>query len=359
MKNISLCSAPPLIFFALLLIWMAASIFLIESPIDALKTFITLTITFISSLYFFSCLLRASPLLISKIYTIVKMAGIIFILLIITQIYIDSFIIDSGRSAYMLKIKPVGSILGLTSFVGCAFLWTYGNKSLSLLIFFILLCLIALSFCQTAFYAFITGMMMFGFSIFAPFWTTRIAMIFSYSFLLLAPLFYTYVLNPSMIIQSPYLQTFVNKSLFHRWLAWEYYSKKFFEKPLLGWGFESSRFIPTKPELVSGYKSLLHPHNNSIQAYVELGLIGGVLYALFFSSLFYLVEKHVKDRLSIAVCNATLTFGFISAEITHNAWRNYWLSLAALTAGLIILFIKAREAQLPASTDHLAQPLDL
>ena len=79
---------------------------------------------------------------------------------------------------------------------------------------------------------------------------------------------------------------------------------------------------------------------------MELGVVGGVLFALFFASLFWVVEKYVKDRLSVAVCNATLAFGFIAGEVTHSVWRNYWLAVVTLTAGLIILFIKAREEQL-------------
>jgi O-antigen ligase len=339
------------------------SIFWAENQIAALQTFISLSLTFIFSLFFFSCLLKASPNLITKTYTMIKIAGIIFISLLIAKIYVDIFILNSSQyselSADTSRIKPIGSIIGLMSFVCCAFLWMQGNKLLSIFIFSLLFCLVSLSLCKTALYALIAGSTIFVFSYLMPFWATRIGIIASYTFSLLMPLFFTYVLSPSMILESSYLKKLINVSLFHRWLAWEYYSKKFFEKPFVGWGAESSRFIQTDGLLAPGYISVLHPHNNSIQAYSELGLFGGVLYALFFSSLFYLVEKHVKDRLSVAVCNATLTFGFVSAQITHNAWRNYWLSLAALTAGLIILFIKAREAQQRVSADHLGQPLAL
>lgn len=343
----------------LLLIWIGISIFWAENQVAALKTFIALTLTFISSLFFFSCLMQATPNLIAKAYIIIKCSGLLLMLLIISQVFIDTFLrgfIDyKGLSPYMFRIKPTGSILGLTVFVGCAFLWTNISKTSAFFVFFITICLIFITFCQTAFYGILLATVMFALSYCMPFWATRIGMISSYTFLLLSPLFYTYVLSPTMATQSVYLKWFLSPSFFHRWLAWEYYSKKFFEKPFLGWGVESSRYLPTTPELAPGYENTLHPHNNSIQAYAELGLIGGILYALFFSSLFYLVEKHVKDRLSVAVCNATIIFGFVGAEITHNAWRNYWLSLVTLTAGLIILFIKSREVPLHVPTDHLTQ----
>jgi O-antigen ligase len=363
-KSISLRRVPPLIFFLLLLIWIGLSIFWAENQIAALKAFITLSLTFVFALFFFSCTLQATPNLISKAYTIIKFTGFFLIFFIVLQVCFDTFLrefITYKGSSYMLRMKPVGSILGLTTFVGCAFLWTYKNKALSIFIFILLCNLIILTRCQTATYGIVLASIVFCLSYMMPFWITRIGMIFSYTFSLLSPLLYSYVFPSSMVAEFASLKWIVNQSFFHRWLAWEHYAKKFFEKPFFGWGVESSRYLysPTQVNLAPGFTKLIHPHNNSIQTYVELGVVGGVLYSLFFASLFYLVEKRIKDRLSVAVCNATITFGFVGAEITHNAWRNYWLSLAILTGGLIVLFIKAREAQLLAPTGHLTQPLNL
>lgn len=364
-KKSSPLHSPPLIFFTFLLVWIGLSVFWTENQVATLRALTSLTFTFIFSLLLFSCALEATPVFISKVYTFLKLTGFLLISFIVFQLCIDTFLrevinITYKGATYMERMKPVGSILGLTVFVSCAFLWIYKNKFFSVFTFLLILNLIFLTRCQTAAYGVIFSIIVFALSYSMPFWTTRIALISSYTISLLSPLLYTYILPPSIINQGAPWKYVINHSLFSRILAWEYYSKKFFEKPFLGWGAESSRYLytPEKPEIIPGLR-LLHPHNNSIQAYVELGLVGGILYSLFFASLFYLVEKHVKDRLSVAVCNSTIAFGFIGAEITHNAWRNYWLSLAALTASLIILFIKAREAQLRAPTDHSIQPLAL
>lgn len=360
-KNVSLQVSTPFVLLFLLLTWGGLSVFWAGNQVAALTTFISSSLTFISTLLFLSCLIQATPNLISKAYPFIKISGLLLMFLIICQVYFDTFLggfIHYNPSIpYMLKMKPTGSILGLTAFVGCAFLWIYKSKMLAMFTFLILVSLIFLTLCQTACYSIILASIVFGLSYFMPFWTTRVGMISSYTFLIFSPAFYTHIVSSTMIAESPYFKWFINKNLFHRYLGWEYYSKKFFEKPFLGWGVESSRYLPTDLELAPGYDHLIHPHNNSIQVYTELGLMGGILYALFFSSLFFLVEKHVKDRLSVAVCNATIAFGFVGAEITHNAWRNYWLSLAALTVGLIILFLKAREAQLHGQVGHLRQPL--
>lgn len=364
-KKISFRFSPPLMLLLLLVIWIGMSFFWAENQEAVLKTFMSTAFIFVCSLFLFFCLMEATPKLTDKAYAIVKIAGFFLIFFVIFQIYFDTFfhslIKDKNLSPfpYMLRMKPTGSILGLTAFVSCGFLWIYENKIFAIFTFLLLFCIIMLSLCQTALYGIILSTFVFLLSYSMPFWTTRIGMLASYTFLVLSPILDVYIFSPPLIAANPYLKWIINHSLFHRILCWEYYAKKFFEKPFLGWGAKSSRYLPTDSELAPGFSHLLHPHNNGIQVYVELGIIGGILYALFFASLFYLVEKKVKDRLSIAICNATIIFGFVGAVVNHDVWGSYWLSLVALTAGLIILFLKARAAQLHEQADRSMPALGL
>jgi len=357
LKNITLRVFPPIILYLLLLIWMGISIFWAPEPARALKTFISSSLTFTFAFLLISCLRNATPEIISKTYRLMQMAGAFLLLFIFIQIVADTFHMGLFKKYKNNSdvMKPTGSILGLTAFVVCAFLWINKNKVLSIFIFLLLSLLIYRTLCQTAFFGVIVATAIFVLSYAMPFWMTRINMVSIYTFLVLSPLLYTYAFPPSTVSKSSYLTWVINKNFYHRFLGWEYYSRKFFENPFLGWGAESARYLPRETVLSRGYDNLIHPHNNSIQVYVELGLLGGILYALFFASLFWLVEKHVKDRLSVAVCNATLVFGFVVCEVTHDVWSNFWLSWMALTLGMILLFLKAREAQLPASADH-SQP---
>jgi len=99
-------------------------------------------------LFFFSILLissavKASPQLIEKTYTIMKLAGFFLMLLIVFQLCLDNFHIElkkAHKGAYMMK--PTGSILGLMGFVGCAFLWIYGHKVITIFTSFIIIFLI-------------------------------------------------------------------------------------------------------------------------------------------------------------------------------------------------------------------------
>jgi exopolysaccharide production protein ExoQ len=357
--NISFCLSPPLIFLFLLLVWGGLSFFWAIQPTVALKTFLTVSLTFVFFLVFISILLNATPDLILKAYSLLKISGFILIFILISQLVIDEFhlkIFSNYKGPYMMK--PSGSILGLCSFVGCGLLWIYKNRVLSISTFILLILLIYLTSCQTAFYGIILACLVFILSYMAPFWITRVAMLSSYTFLVLSPLIYLHLFPLSLVSKLTWV--IKNTSLFHRFLGWDFLSEKFLDRPFLGWGIEATRHLPTEPELATGYSNVIHPHNNSIQAYVELGLVGGVLFAFLFASFFWLVEKHVKDRLSVAVCNATLAFGFVQAEVTHNLWHNYWISWVALITGFIVIFLKVREAQLLSEAGHskqfLAQP---
>ncbi|MBY0292691.1 MAG: O-antigen ligase family protein [Alphaproteobacteria bacterium] len=355
LKKISLQISPPFIFMFLLLIWAGVSLLWTTNDMSALKTFLSLCCTFVFSLFFISCLMKATPPMISRIYALVKISGFVLILLIITQALLYTYDIHLlQKLGIPWMVKPAGSIIGLTVFVGCGLMWACGNRLFAPFVFFLMIPIIFLTQCQTAMYAVFLSMGVFALSYLMPFWITRISIIASYTFLIFSPALYVYVLSPASIVNVPYSSWVLNLSFFYRFLAWEFFSQRFFERPFLGWGLESSRMMQ-ESEIVAGYDCLLHPHNNGVQAFFELGMIGGILFALFFASLFWLIEKHVKDRFSVAVCNATLAFGFIGAEITHNLWRNYWLSVIALTAGLIILFLKAREAQLHAEAGHSKQ----
>jgi len=354
LKVISFSLSPPFLFLFLLLMWAGVSIFWAVTPIPALKTFASLCITFIFSFLFLSLIQKATPEVMSRAYLILTISGLILGFLILAQVMADSFQVGLIKkyAGEPFMMKPTGSILGLLGFVGCAFLWINNHKILSILTYFLFILLIYLTLCQTALYALLIGSCIFVLSYTAPFWTTRVALIFSYTFLILSPVLSVYVFTPPQLSQVPLAGQVLGRSFYHRVLAWEFYSMKFFEKPFLGWGVESARYLPSDQQLAEGFSNVIHPHNNAVQIYAELGLIGGILFALFFASLFRLVEQNVKDRLSIAVCNATIVFAFIEAEITHNVWRNYWLSLVTLVTGLIFLFLKVREGQLRGAVGH-------
>lgn len=350
-KNFSLHISPPFVFLFLLLIWGGVGLIWAISLPQALKVVVTMSLTFSFTLVFISLLEKATSDIFSKVDTLLKIAGFILICLILFQNILDMYhikLFKKFKDYYMMK--PSGSILGLGAFITCGWLWVYNRKILSMATFILLILLIYLTRCQTAVYGVFFASLVFIVSYVIPIWATRLALVASYTLSILTPFIYLCLFPLSHMITLKFVLQ--NPTFFHRFLGWNFLSNKFLEKPFLGWGLGATSFLSTEPHLVEGYENLVHPHNSSLQAYLELGIGGGILLALFFSSLFWMVEKYVKDRLSVAVCNATLAFGFIQAEITHNLWHSHWVSWVAFLSGFLILFLKARAAQLHASTDH-------
>ena len=354
-KNMNFQMPIPFFFLLPILLWSGAgSIWAIDAT-ASLRVFIATSITYLFSILFILTCSSANNALVDKAFKLMWATMLFLFFLVSLQQVLDLIeiqIISPKKSYKYLMIKPTGQILGLIAFVSTAFLWVKKYKIFAIFNFFTIGLLIYCTRCDTAKGASIIALLAFMFSYAAPIISTRIAIVFSYTFIILSPAIFTYIIPPSFLSQSEALSQVINRSLFARILAWEFYAKKFFLNPIWGWGAESSRYLPDNASLAPGYQKLIHPHNSSIQTYAELGFVGGLLFALFFASLFWVIHKKIKDRLSVAVCNATFTFGFITAEVTHNVWRNYWLSFATMVAGLCILFIKAREAQLREVNDH-------
>ncbi|MBL8676083.1 MAG: O-antigen ligase family protein [Alphaproteobacteria bacterium] len=342
------------IFFVLFLSLSGLSVSSAVNEKAALKSFYSLSMTLVFSYIFLISILKVKPDLILRVYKTLVIIGLFLSVFLVYQASMDTFHIKFLERPYYL-LKPTGSILGLFGFVICAFVWTKDRKVVALFSFILIGLLIKITLCQTAIYAFILSSALFTISYLAPFWVTRISMLTSFAVLLLNPILYAYIIRPMEIINVSYYSWFLNSSFFNRLLIWEYFSHKFFEKPLLGWGLSSSRYILDKPDAIYGLQNVIHPHKSILQAYVELGLFGGILFSFFMAFLFWSVEKHVKDRLSVAVCNATILFGLLLADMTHNLWRNYYLSLCAMAAGMLILFIKDREGLRHDAVGHLKQ----
>lgn len=350
----------PFIFSLLLLILAGASIFWVGNKTLALKTFFGLSLTYVFSLLFIAAVLRVNQELLLKAFKIFYIASYCLLFLVIFQAFANYFLSPDFKSSPLIvsMIKPTGSIIGLFAFVGCGLLWADNKKLLSIFIFACLFMVILLTKCQTGFYSLIIAFSAFILTYGMPKGITRFFLIGSYTFLILSPVTYSYIFTLARLNKLPFFSGILNNSFFYRSLVWEWYSKKFLEGPLLGRGLESGReFSSQAPSILESYKMTVHAHNNSLQAFAELGILGGVIFALFASSFFWIVEKNVKDRLSVAVCNATIIYALVEAQVTHNLWRNYWISLLTIAAGFVIVFLKAREAQLRVEGDHLKQPL--
>ena len=124
----------------------------------------------------------------------------------------------------------------------------------------------------------------------------------------------------------------------HRVAIWDFSVELIAEKPLLGWGFDSSRHVGERFSGIDGNgqgTTPLHPHNAPLQIMLELGAVGAAI-ALALLCLIALRLDNVSSRgrdCGQALFVAALTVGGLAFGI----WQNWWLALIVSVALLVPL----------------------
>ncbi|MBS7789639.1 O-antigen ligase family protein [Roseococcus sp. SDR] len=136
----------------------------------------------------------------------------------------------------------------------------------------------------------------------------------------------------------------------HRLLIWDFTAERIADRPVLGWGMDSSRAIPGGTERTSQETRTafgltahdahhwfihqqmlpLHPHNMPLQIWLELGAVGAALMAL----LLALVALACRNPAACGAFAAALVISLLS----YGMWQYWWvagLMLAAVSAPLV------------------------
>jgi exopolysaccharide production protein ExoQ len=129
------------------------------------------------------------------------------------------------------------------------------------------------------------------------------------------------------------------RSAYHRLLVWQFTADRIAERPLVGWGFNTSRAIPGgKKNLdVSEVALPLHPHNAALQWRLELGLLGALLGAALFVVATVCAQRYGRSRMAQAAGTATVASAFCVAMLSFGAWQSWWLSGLFVIAGITVL----------------------
>ena len=154
------------------------------------------------------------------------------------------------------------------------------------------------------------------------------------------------LLNDNNILCSKIIkwqETSQGGSLIHRLLVWEYVAKEALKKPILGHGLGTSRLIGqnsilkvphTTYEIRGGIP--LHPHNNFLQIWLELGLFGIIIVSLVWIKIINLGTSIRKNSyiLGTGIC-ASIVTTFIICNLSFGVFQAWWMA----SVGLIFLVI--------------------
>jgi O-antigen ligase len=121
----------------------------------------------------------------------------------------------------------------------------------------------------------------------------------------------------------------------HRVEIWHFAAERTLERPLFGWGFNASRYVPNGNEvsqfLPPGQSLIpLHPHDAFLQVWLEIGAVGTIIVA----GILLLGLKAV-GQWPAAVARFTLpgyAAGLVIAGLAFGIWQSWWMATLAFSA---------------------------
>lgn len=136
------------------------------------------------------------------------------------------------------------------------------------------------------------------------------------------------------------------RSTYHRLLIWGFATERIAERPILGWGFNTSRAMPggQKNLDISEIAMPLHPHNAALQWRLELGILGALFGAGLILVSTEMARRYAAGRVARAGAVAAIGATFVIAMISFGAWQTWWVSGMFLIAGFTVLACRRRSS---------------
>ena len=125
-------------------------------------------------------------------------------------------------------------------------------------------------------------------------------------------------------------------SVFHRLRIWEFSVERIEERPVLGWGLNTSRSVPGgKAETDAGGEVMsLHPHNAQLQIRLELGIPGVLLIGMLV--LWPLLAARRLNDMDEVIMLSTTMAALVTASMSYGVWQSWWFSTLWLSAAVIV-----------------------
>ena len=139
---------------------------------------------------------------------------------------------------------------------------------------------------------------------------------------------------------SPLAYAQLPTSALHRVEIYNFVLQQIAERPLTGWGFGTSGVMPGgKDQLIQGWGETLplHPHNGSLQIWLELGALGAMAFWLLWDRTMCWIGDLSLDQISFAAISAAIMAYVTVSLFANSLWASWWIAF-----GIILIFwIKA------------------
>ncbi len=158
---------------------------------------------------------------------------------------------------------------------------------------------------------------------------------------------------PDPQVDDPLMSQLSNSGL-HRLVIWRNTAERIAERPLLGYGFDSSRELygpQSKQEYrLSGRQWAirsepipLHPHNAVLQIWLEMGALGAFAFLAFLVVLVRRIFDGATDPAARAAAMGMLGSALVIGNLSYGAWQSWWLGSLAMGAVMMLAIARASD----------------
>ncbi len=116
---------------------------------------------------------------------------------------------------------------------------------------------------------------------------------------------------------------------------WDFVMKYAMHNPLYGYGIEATNYVQhfDFAHLYNEKDTVLHPHNFSVQIWMEFGLFGVIIAAGILNLLLYKLYG-IKDLLVRKSLTILFIVTLLTAAITYGLWQGWWIGEFLLLLGI-------------------------
>lgn len=255
---------------------------------------------------------------------------------------------------YMAKLKNGGAVLALMAWPAALVLWRRGRRVAAVALPAICLVVVAKSDNGATTVALAAGAAGAAAALWAPRRLAAALGAVAVAAILAAPLA-TRALDQPRDDRS--LAERLPSSYYYRLLIWDFALERIAERPVLGWGLDSSRIIPGGGEKVRilyddpgngqrtpAYHQVLplHPHSAVLQWWLELGLPGVAVFFLVIAAALAALFAKCSDGPARAAGLGTILSGLVIANLSYGIWQSWWLAALWLAAAFLSGVLNAK-----------------
>lgn len=158
---------------------------------------------------------------------------------------------------------------------------------------------------------------------------------FKASYYVLAALTTIALLTTPIIVESMY-STLTEYAQANHWISeayvgnrveiWNFVTKYAMNNPLYGYGIEATNYVRhfDHEYIYHNEPTTLHPHNFSVQFWMEFGIIGIAIATGILSTFLYSLSR-IEDLFTRKVLTSLFIVSMIAASMTYGMWQSWWL----------------------------------